>query len=138
MWAFCQKKERRKNGLSDLIFFFFSIKTTIRVREFVLHMQYGKLIKKKPLHCSKPPNLGNIWVGEERSKPTSKIKKKRQAAEGEHLQLPNFHGAGISPPPHPSLKGGGPAIISPLSHMLYHLTPQQLMRSEWGEAKKPD
>jgi len=39
-------------------------------------MQYGKLIKKKPLHCSKPPNLGTIWVGEERSKPTSKIKKK--------------------------------------------------------------
>lgn len=75
-------------------------------------------------------------MGEDRNERASE---KKRAAEGEHQQLPNFRAAGISPAPHPSLKGGGPAILSPLStHALPLNSTAADMKLEWGGAKEPD
>lgn len=62
---------------------------------------------------------------------------KKKAVEGEHQQLANFHRAGISPPPHPLLKGGGSTILSPLSRHALPLSSTAVnMKLEWGWAKK--
>lgn len=72
-------------------------------------------------------------MGEESRGPIAEFRGKKKAVEGEHQQLPNFHRAGISPPPHPLLKGGGPTILSPPSRRALPLKSTVLNgKLEWG------